>query len=192
MQFNTNKRKVMHVGQRNERAIYNMGKHRLEEVEEEKYNDIGLLIYRTLSVSNNCAVSVNKANQMVGHIYRTETHKSVQTVVPLYTFKARVRPHMEYSSLVWSPYPNKDILSSENEQRRVTKIIPSISALNYEERLKRTGLITLENRRLVADLLKVFKIMKGLVKVDPVTHFSMSDRRSRGHTLKLEKPRAKL
>ena len=27
---------VMHVGHRNERANYNMGNHRLEEVEEEK------------------------------------------------------------------------------------------------------------------------------------------------------------
>ena len=188
MKFNTNKCKVMHVGHRNERAIYNMGNHRLEEVEEEK--DLGVLIHRTLSVSNNCAVAVKKANQMAGHIYRTVTHKSVQTVVPLY--KALVRPHLEYCSLVWSPYLKKDILSIEKVQRRVTKMIPSISALTYEERLKRTGLISLENRRLRADLLEVFKILKGLVKVDPATHFSMSDRRSRGHTLKLEKPRARL
>ena len=34
LQFNTNKCKVMHVGRRNERAIYNMGNHRLEEMEE--------------------------------------------------------------------------------------------------------------------------------------------------------------
>ena len=82
MQFNTSKCKVMHVGHRNERAIYNMDNHRLEEVEEEK--DLGVLIHRTLSVSNNCAVAVKKANQMAGHIYRTVTHKSIQTVVPLY------------------------------------------------------------------------------------------------------------
>ena len=112
----------MHVGHRNERAIYNMGNHRLEEVEEEK--DLGVLIHRTLSVSNNCAVAVKKANQMAGHIYRTVTHKSIQTVVPLY--KALVRPHLEYCSLVWSPYPKKDILSIENGQRRVTKTSPSI------------------------------------------------------------------
>ena len=115
MQFNTNKCKVMHVGHRNERAVYNMGNHRLEEVEEEK--DLGVLIHRTLSVSNNCAVAVKKANQMAGH--------------------------------------------------RVTKMIPSISALTYEERLKRTGLLSLENRRLRADLLEVFKILKGFMKVDP-------------------------
>ena len=188
MQFNTNKCKVIHVGHRNERAIYNMGNHRLEEVEEEK--DLGVLIHRTISVSNNCAVAVKKANQMAGHIYRTVAHKSVQTVVPLY--KALVRPHLEYCSLVWSPYLKKDILSIEKVQRRVTKMIPWISFLTYEERLKRTGLISLENRRLRADLLEVFKILKGFVKVDPATHFSMSDRRSRGQTLKLEKPRARL
>ena len=50
----------------------------------------------------------------------------------------------------------------------------------------------MENRRLRADLLEVFEIMKGFGKVDPATHFSMSDIRSRGHTLKLEKPRARL
>ena len=53
MQFNTNKCKLIHVGHRNESAIYNMGNHRLEEVEEEK--DLGVLIHRTLSVRNNWA-----------------------------------------------------------------------------------------------------------------------------------------
>ena len=66
---------------------------------------------------------------------------------------------------------------------------PSISALTHEERVKRTGLISLENRRLRADLLEVFKILKGFVKVDPATDVSM---RSRGHSLKLEKSRARL
>ena len=151
MQVYTNKFKVMRVGHRKERTIYNMGNHRLDEVEEEK--GIGVLIHRTLSVSNNCAVAVKKANHMAGHIYRTVTHKSVQTVVPLY--KALVRPHLEYSSLVRLPYLKKDILSIGKVQRRVTKMIPSISALTYEERLKRTGLISLENRRLGVDLLEV-------------------------------------
>ena len=73
-----------------------------------------MLIHLTLSVSNNCAVAVKKANQMAGHIYRTVTHKSIQTVVSLYN--ALVRPHLEYCSLVWSPYLKKDILSIERVQ----------------------------------------------------------------------------
>ena len=46
-----------------------MGIHRLEEVEKEK--ELGVLIHRTLSVSNNCAVAVKKANHMAGHLYKT-------------------------------------------------------------------------------------------------------------------------
>ena len=138
----------MHVGHRKERAYYTMGNHRLEEVEEEK--DLGVLVHRTLSVRKNCAVAVKKANQMAEHIYRTVTHKSVQTVVPLY--KAQVRPHLEYCSLVLSLYLKKDILGVAKVERSVTKMIPSISAPNYEERLKRAGLISLENRRPRADL----------------------------------------
>ena len=50
-----------------------MGNHRLEEVEGEK--DLGVLIHRTLSVSNNCAVAVKKANQMAGHIQNCDTQE---------------------------------------------------------------------------------------------------------------------
>ena len=98
MQFNNNNCKVMHVGHRNESAIYYTGNHRLEEVEK----DPSVLIHRTLSVSNNCAVAVNKVNKMAGHIYRTVTHKSVQTVAPLY--KALMRPHTEPTAR-WSGRP---------------------------------------------------------------------------------------
>ena len=89
-----------------------------------------------------------------------------QTVISLYN--ALVRP-----PLVWSPYLKKDILSIEKVQQRVTDMIPSVSALTHEQRLKRTGLMPLENRRLKADLLEVFKTLKGFVKVDPATHFSV-------------------
>ena len=175
--------KVMHVGHRKERAIYNMGNHRLEEVEDEK--DLGVLIHRTLSVSNNCAVAVKKANQMAGHIYRTLTHKSVQTVQS--TTAGGTTSGVLLTGLVTLSKDFRRTLSIEKVQRRVTKMIPSISALTYGECLNRTGLISLENRRLRVDLLDVFKILKGFVKVDPATHFSMSGRRSRGHTLELEK-----
>ena len=100
--------------------------HTLEEVEEEKY--LGVLIHRTISVSNNCAAAVSKANQMAGHVYRNVTPKSVQTVVPLY--KTLVRSHLVYCSLGWSPYLKKDNRSIDRVQRRVTKMIPSICAPN--------------------------------------------------------------
>ena len=131
MQFNTNKCKATHVGHRNERANYTMCNHRLEEVEEEM--DLGVLIHRMLSVSNNCALwRSRKRTIMAEHIYRTGTHKSVQTVVRQVQCTGETTSGAYYS-LVWSPYLKKDILSIEKVQRRVTKMIPSIPALKYEE-----------------------------------------------------------
>ena len=48
--------------------------------------------------TKSCALAVKKASQMAGHVYRTVTHKSVQTVVPLY--KALFRPHLETGVLL--------------------------------------------------------------------------------------------
>ena len=188
MEFNVKKCKNMHIGPKNRQADYVMGDHTLGMVEEEK--DLGVYMHNSLSVSHMCAKAVRRGNQMASYIYRTITHKSIATVVPLY--KALVRPHLEYCAQVWSPYMKKDIASIERVQRRVTRMIPSISRLNYEERLQKTGLITLEHRCQRGDLIEVFKIIKGLVKVDPRTFFNMSSRQSRGHLYKLEKPRARL
>ena len=61
--------------------------------------------------------------------------------LPLY--KALIRPHLEYATVVWSPFLKKDIFLIENVQRRATKIVRSIRNLSYEERLK-LGLTHLE------------------------------------------------
>ena len=69
-----------------------------------------------------------------------------------------------------------------------TKLIPELSTLSYEQRLERTGLVSLEMRRLRADLIEVFKIVKGLENVDQSVFFNLSeDSRTRGHQLKFQK-----
>ena len=47
------------------------------------------------------------------------------------------------------------------KQRRATILIPGLSNLRYEERLKECGLTTLETRRLRGDQIEVFKILNG-------------------------------
>ena len=55
----------------------------------------------------------------------------------------------------------KDIEKIEKVQRRATRMMGG-EVSDYEIRLKRVGLTTLETRRLRADMLEVYKIMNGL------------------------------
>ena len=125
MEFNVKKCKIMHIGPKNQQAVYTMGNHKLDKVEEEK--DLGVNIHSILSVNQNCAKAVSKGQQMAGFIYRTISHKSIETVVPLY--KALVRPQLEYCAQVRAPCLRKDIDALERVQRRVTRMIKCISTL---------------------------------------------------------------
>ena len=76
----------------------------------------------------------------------------------------------------------------EKVQRRATKIIYGFNDLNYDQRLRRLGITTLETCRLRGDLIEVFKIIKGIDKVDYLKFFHLSTTGLRGHILKLFKP----
>jgi len=69
-------------------------------------------------------------------------------------------------------------------------MIPSIRTFSYEERLMKLGLWTLEDRRITADLVEVYKMVYGLSSVRLNTFFEFSSQeRTRGHSLKLKKNR---
>ena len=125
--------------------------------------DLGVLIDDSLSSSRQCAKAVSSANKVLGIINRTYDFKGSSNILKLY--KSLVRPHLEYCCQAWCPYLQKDIDNTEKVQRRATKMIPELSSLSYDERLERTGLISLEMRRLRADLIEVFKIVNGFEKL---------------------------
>ena len=71
-------------------------------------------------------------------------------------------------------------------QRRATKMIDECRGLKYEDRLKVTGLTTLEARRNRGDMIEAFKTIRGFNKVDFTTFFNFSKNiRTRGHGYKL-------
>ena len=71
----------------------------------------------------------------------------------LYLYKTLVRPHLEYSSVVWDPITLRDQRRIEGVQRRATKLIPNMEELNYEQRLVKLGLPSLQYRRTRADMI---------------------------------------
>ena len=87
----------------------------------------------------------------MGSINRTYSCRSKDNIWNLY--KSLVRPHLEHCCQAWRPYLQKDVDNIEKVQRRMTRMIPELSQLNCEERLCRTNLLSLEIRRLRADLI---------------------------------------
>ena len=108
-------------------------------------------------------------------------------------YKTIVRPILEYSSPEWSPQKKKDIKMVECVQRRATKLLGHILDLPYPDRLKILNLTTLEYRRDRADLIQVFKIIRGIDRVDGNNFFNITtDSITRGHKFKIQKQRSRL
>ena len=95
---------------------------------------------------------------------------------------------MEYAVQCWSPYLQRDIDLLEKVQRRATKLVLEIKQLSYKERCQALNIQTLKDRRLRGDMIEVYKLLNGYEDIDYRTLFTLSDRQSRGHSLKLKKP----
>jgi len=101
-----------------------------------------------------------------------------------------VRPHLEIGNVVWHPMLKKDQDALESVQPRATRLVPSLSKLCYEERLKLMGLpsLSLEETRVRADLIEVFKMVRELSAIKLETFFQLDNNgRTRGHRWKLKK-----
>jgi len=118
----------------------------------------------------------------------TIIYKKKEILLSLY--KTLVRPLVEYFAAAWSPYYQKDKILLERTRHRFTRMFPELKFLPYEERLVKLGLWTLEERRNRADLIEVFKLVKGLVN-NPFDMFFEKSTNShlRGHSWKLNKRR---
>ena len=81
-------------------------------------------------------------------------------------FTSLVRPHLEYGNVVWHPYLRKDIEAIEAVQHRATKMVPGLSKMSYEERLKKLDLPTLEYRRQRGDAIEAYKYLHRKYEVD--------------------------
>ena len=124
---------------------------------------------------------VYKANTTLGIIGRYYTYLDRNLAL---LYKALVRPLVEYGNLVWSPYLKGDFEKLEAVQHRVTRIIPALKELPYQERLKILKLPSLRYRRAGGDMIETYKYLHGINKVP--THFLplYEDRRTGGHSLK--------
>ena len=186
MEFNVSKCKVIRYGRKitNIDPLYLMYDVPIKKDNSEK--DLGVVFTDDLKTASHCKECYSKANRMLGLINRTIVYKHPSVLLNLY--KSLVRPHLDYCSSVWNPHYKKDKELLERVQHRFTRLFPNLKGLVYEDRLRRLGLWSLEERRNRVDLIELFKLLKGFSATPWSTFFQLNKGSvTRGHSLKLSK-----
>jgi ribonuclease P/MRP protein subunit RPP40 len=184
----TQKCAALHIGHSNERAAYALNGQGIPQVDSIK--DLGVLFSSDLKFSAHCSVIAANAFRRLALVRRC--FSSGNPPILVWAFGVYVRPLLEYASQVWSPYLLSDVDRIESVQRSFTKSLPGMRNLSYGARLGRLGMVSLELRRLWADLALVFKILTGQLGVD-LPFFGMSvHSQTRGHSLKCSHQRYRL
>ena len=190
LHFNAEKCSHMTYGRRKVESSYTMKDADGERVkikeDAEVEKDLGVTFDRKLTFRQHIGLIVKKLNQLIALVRRTFKYIDCHLFRLLYT--ALMRPHFDYADCIWSPHYQIDIMQLENTQRRATRLVPELLDMTYEERLRKLNLPSLVYRRKRMDMIQTFRILKGIDKVDAEQFFTLSQRQSRGHKLKLVKP----
>ncbi len=125
-----------------------------------------LRVCRLVPVTQNCIFSCYPG---FGVLYQRQTrlldlhgsHLNTWTMMFSLSCTSQWFDHTEYAAPVWSPYMWKSAEQIEKVQRQVTKRIPGLRDLPYEQRLQTLKLPTLVYWRLRGDLINMYKFVHG-------------------------------
>jgi len=117
MKLNKAKCKALHMGQDNPKHKYRLGGEWIECSTEEK--DLGMLVDEKLNMTRQWALTVQKANRILGCIKSSMASRSREVILPLCS--ALVRPQLGSCIQLWSPQHRKDVELLERVQRSPQK-----------------------------------------------------------------------
>jgi len=176
------------MGRGNPKHKYRLGR---EWIESSSEKDLGVVVDEKLNTSQQCELTAQKVNHILGCIKSSVASRLRELILPLYS--ALVRPHLESCIQLWSPQQRKDGDLLEQVQRRAPKMIRGLEHFYYEERLRELGVFSLEKKRLWGDLIAAFQYPKRACKkaAEELFTSAYSDR-TRGNGFRLNEGKFRL
>ena len=139
----------------------------LESVVTER--DLGVFVANDLTWSKRVFEQSCGANKLLGYI-RRNTGFIRSTDVRRSVYLTLFRPHFGYATQIWAPQSIELITRIERTQRRTIKYIlklPFPCTISYMDRLKTLDLLSLTFWHKYLDMVFFFKIIHGLLSVEP-------------------------
>ena len=142
-----------------------------------------VLFSSTLKYSHCVEEIVHKANRLLWLIKQS---LDPQMLCNLYT--ALVRPHLDYTCVIWNPRQLGDISTSEWVQKSATQVCSSLRHLYsvpYNDQLVALNLQSLMYRRQRMDMIMMYNILHGLdgIPFDDLFSYHHTATKSNGYKL---------
>jgi hypothetical protein len=177
---------VLSIGADIPYGTYHIGGRLLRISQQEK--DLGVIVTSDFKSEAETYRKVTSATRLFYAVKRAFLNMSPTIFRRLYS--AHIRPILEYGSPAWYPVTKQETDALERVQRRATKLVTGLYGLPYEERLLRLNLFSLAYRRRRGDLIYTRRILQGELGSTLYNLFHLNtDGPTRGHALKLYKPR---
>lgn len=158
--------KVLYMGKNSPKLPYQIDDIVISEVTD-NIRDLGILITSDLKWKTHIDHICRQAFGKLFTLFKAVRSCDPKFLTRMYT--SYVRPVLEFSSSVFNPYQKTDINKLEKVQKIATKLIHYRCFRNqlfsYNETLSKLGLKTLQERRLIADLILYHKIMHNKVRI---------------------------
>jgi hypothetical protein len=169
MKLSFNKCSILHLGKNNPHHTYTLNNIAISE--PANVRDIGVIIDRSAGFKDHIRKIVSTASARMNRLNRTFRYKSNTFKLTLY--KIFVRPLLESAISVWTPHTAKQSKLVESVQKRLllyglksnsdtTHINFACRKGRYLKLLSEYNMVTLNRRRVVADLCMLYKILHKL------------------------------